>query len=329
MENLLVLVPFDGDYSKRVRQIAGERCETAFFDPAWTRAAYEARLGAANIVLGDPDPDDLPLMKNLRLHQTTWAGVEHYAAHRDCYRGATLCNMSGAYGPVIAEYAVASILALCWRFSDYQTAQESGVWRGALPGKTLEGANVLIVGAGDIGRALAARLRPFVQTIVGIRRGKDPLPEAFDRTAAMDELDRLLPEADVVACCLPRTPATEGVFNAARFCRMKQDAIFVNVGRGSLVVTDDLCAALEQGRLWGAALDVTDPEPLPPEHPLWKQPRARITPHISGNMFGPGSPTERRIWDLCLKNLENYLSGRPLENVVDFAAGYRALHAQE
>lgn len=324
MENLLVLVPFDEDYRNRVRQIAGERCAVAFFDPAWTRAEYEARLGAANIVLGDPDPNDLPLIKNLRLHQTTWAGIEHYAAHKDCYQGAALCNMSGAYGPVIAEYAVASILALCWRLSEYQTAQENGVWRGALPGKTLEGASVLIVGAGDIGCALAARLRPFVKRIVGVRRSKGGLPAEFDRTASLEELDGLLPEADVVACCLPRTPATAGVFNAARFQRMKADAIFVNVGRGSLVVTDDLSAALEEGRLWGAALDVTDPEPLPPEHPLWKQARARITPHISGNMFGPGSPTERRIWDMCLKNLENYLSGRPLENAVDFAVGYRA-----
>jgi len=325
MENLLVLVPFDEEYQNRVRQIAGERCEIAFFDPSWTREAYEARLGAANIVLGDPDPADLPLIKNLRLHQTTWAGVEHYPAQKECYRGAAFCNMSGAYGPVIAEYAAASILALCWRFSAYQTAQENGVWRDPLPGKTLEGASVLIVGAGDIGQALAARLRPFVKTIVGIRRGQGALPEAFDRSATLDELDRLLPEADVVACSLPRTPATEGVFNAARFAKMKRDAIFVNVGRGSLVVTADLYAALEEGRLWGAALDVTDPEPLPPEHPLWKQPRARITPHISGNMFGPGSPTERRIWDMCLKNLENHLLGRPLENVVDFASGYRAL----
>lgn len=323
MENLLVLMPGSEDDRKRIRQIAGERCEITFFDPTWTRAEYEARLRAANIVLGDPEPADLPLLENIRLHQSTWAGIERYAVHGDCYRGAALCYMRGAYGPVIAEYAAASIFALCWRFSAYDAAQRSGVWRGALPGKTLEGASVLIVGAGDIGRSLAARLRPFVKTIVGVRRRTGEPMEEFDRIASMDELDRLLPEADVIACCLPRNPSTERLFDAARFARMKADAVFVNVGRGITVVTDDLNAALEEGRLWGAALDVTDPEPLPPEHPLWKQERARITPHVAGNMFGPGSPTDRRIWDVCLKNLKNYLDGQPLENVVDFAE-YRA-----
>ncbi len=322
MQNLLILMPGSESDQGRIRQIAGARCEISFFDPDWTRAAYESHLKAATIVLGDPDPADLPLLQNLRLHQSTWAGIERYAVHGDLYHGAVLCNMRGAYGPVIAEYAVASILAFCWRFSAYDAAQENGVWRNALPGKTLEGASALIVGAGDIGRSLAARLRPFVKTIIGVRRTLEPMEE-FDKVAFMDELDGLLPEADIVACCLPRNNSTERLFDKARFRRMKADAIFVNVGRGISVVTDDLNAVLEEGRLWGAALDVTDPEPLPPEHPLWKQERVRITPHVSGNMFGPGSPTDRRIWDVCLRNLENYLDGRQLENVVDFA-DYRA-----
>ncbi len=324
MEHILVLVPFDASYRERTKSIAGDTNKVVFLDSDWDRAAYVAQLGKASVVLGDPAPDDVPLLGKLRLHQTTWAGIEHYATQKECYRDAVLCNMTGAYGPAIAEYCIGVILSMYLRLPGYWAAQQNAEWIQPLRSKTLEGTTALILGAGDIGGALAKRLRPFVQKIIGVRRNAEEALDDFDEMHALDALDHLLPQADIVACCLPDTPATRGLFGAKRFLRMRADAVFVNIGRGNLIDADALYDVLERGHLWGAVLDVTVPEPLPHTHALWRQPRALITPHISGNAFGSGSPTERRIWDLCLRNLENYLQNKPLENVVDFSTGYRA-----
>ncbi|HWR22209.1 MAG TPA: D-2-hydroxyacid dehydrogenase [Feifaniaceae bacterium] len=325
MYSLLVLIPFNRAYRKRLLEVASDACEITFVEPGRSIQTYAAQLERADILLGDPEPGDLQYCKNLRFMQTTWAGVDHYLNCGSFPQTAVLCNMTGAYGPVIAEHEMGVILALCRQIPQYLGNQRNRKWERTGTGKSLEDAVALILGAGDIGQELARRLRPFVREIIGVRRVPRGIPRDFDRMITLAELDQNLPLADVVACSLPDTPATHHLFNADRLRLMKEDAIFVNVGRGGLVVSDDLAAVMEEGRFWGVSLDVTEPEPLPRDHPLWGQERILITPHVSGSNFGSGSPTERRIRDFSIHNLENYLHGRPLENVVDFSTGYRKL----
>jgi len=147
---------------------------------------------------------------------------------------------------------------------------------------------------------------------VGVRRDPSRGVESIDRMCAMEELDGQLPLADVVALTLPHSPQTSGLLNRTRLFGMKRDAILLNGGRGSAIDCLALAEALESGRLWGAGLDVTDPEPLPREHPLWRCANALITPHTAGGNHLPG--IERRVAQIALDNLKRYLRGEPLHN---------------
>ena len=138
----------------------------------------------------------------------------------------------------------------------------------------------------------------------------------------MDALDDLLPQADIVIGALPKAPGTIGLLDSRRLHLMKEDALLVNVGRGTMIVTKDLEDALEEGRFYGVVLDVMDPEPLPESSRLWTHPHVLLTPHISGIGFDHEAATEAHIWDICFRNLHNYLANLPLENVVDIQAGY-------
>ena len=181
----------------------------------------------------------------------------------------------------------------------------------------------MILGAGDIGTTVAKWMRPMVGKIIGVRRVAREFPDCYDEMLTLDQLDARLGEADILICALPHTPQTVHLLNEARLRKMKQDAVLVNGGRGSLIDQEALCRCLEDGRFWGVGLEVTTPEPLPAEHPLWEQPRVMITPHAAGNSFAPGSPLERKIWDFMIRNTAKFLSGEVPDNLVDFATGYR------
>lgn len=185
-------------------------------------------------------------------------------------------SMTGAFAQPVAEHALALVLAGAHRLGE---AARAGRWRPLRDGtRTLEDATVAIVGAGGIGRALIAMLAPLGCRVLAVTRRGRNVPGA-ERTVAAAELDAVLAEADVVVLAAPATPGAPPIIDAGRLAHMRPDAHLVNVGRGSLVDTDALVAALEAGRLGGAALDVTDPEPLPDGHPLWDEPACLITPH--------------------------------------------------
>ena len=157
------------------------------------------------------------------------------------------------------------------------------------------------------------------------RRVARDYPDCYDKMVTLEQLDEVLPEADIIVCALPHTPETVGLLNRHRLGLMKPDAVLVNGGRGSLIDQDALCELLQAGHFWGVGLEVTSPEPLPKGHPLWDQPRLMITPHAAGNSFGPGSPLERKIWDHMIRNVTAYLRGEPIKNQIDFTTGYRKL----
>ncbi|MEV4072580.1 2-hydroxyacid dehydrogenase [Nonomuraea fuscirosea] len=250
-----------------------------------------------------PDvPGTLARMGSLRLLQTVTAGVEAYRPHMPS--GAVLCNARGVHDAGTAEWAVGAMLAVVREFPGFVDAQRRGEWTYHHTG-VLADSRVLIVGYGSIGAALERRLDGFEVEIVRVARS------ARDGVHAMDELPALLPEADVVVLLVPATAATAGMVDAAFLARMKDGAVLVNAARGGIVDTDALLAELKNGRL-RAALDVTAPEPLPEGHPLWGAPGLLITPHVAGST--PASV--RRTLRLMRAQLERYLAGEPLVNVI-------------
>lgn len=321
MKNILVLWPMDEGFREKVRVAAGPDSQVLFWDES--KGDYRQMMKDANIIIGDPRPEDLRCCENLEWIQVTWSGVDSYAESGTLPAGAVMTNMTGGYGPIIAEHILGLILALCRRLPEYYEQQKKQSWNLLLYDKPLEGSRVLILGAGDIGTQLARRIRPMVGSIMGMRRVKREKPDCFDEMITPEQLEEFLPQADVVVCCMPKTQQTIRFLGQRQLRMMKDDAVLVNVGRGSLIDLDALCAVLDEGKLWGVGLDVTDPEPLPKGHPLWDKPRLILTPHVSGNSFGPDSPTMERMNRFIVQNLEHYMHGRPLENPVDFQTGYR------
>jgi phosphoglycerate dehydrogenase-like enzyme len=218
--------------------------------------------------------------------------------------GAVLCNARGVHDAGTAEWAVGAMIAVLREFPGFVDAQRRGEWTYHHT-DVLADSRVLIVGYGSIGSALERRLEGFEVEVVRVAR------RARDGVHAMDELPALLPDADVVVLLVPATPDTAGMVDAAFLARMKDGAVLVNAARGTIVDTDALVAELKTGRL-RAALDVTAPEPLPEGHPLWSAPNVLITPHIAGST--PAS--ERRTLRLIRAQLERYLAGEELVNVI-------------
>jgi phosphoglycerate dehydrogenase-like enzyme len=182
----------------------------------------------------------------------------------------------------------------------------------------LEGRTVLVVGLGGIGTQVAKRAHGLGMRVIATRGSRREGPDYVDYVGLADEVNELAGQADVVINTAPLTAGTRGMFNAAFFAAMKPSAYFISVGRGASTVTDDLVAALESGSIRGAGLDVTDPEPLPPGHPLWSMPRVIITPHTGGR----SDKGRDRLFLLVQENLRRYVNGEPMLSVVDIERGY-------
>lgn len=239
--------------------------------------------------------------------------------------GLTISNATGAYGLGISEYMIGMVLTLFKKLHLYRDNQSHSLWEHAGPVKSIYGASALVIGAGDIGTEFASRLKALgAAHVSGIKRDpstlyNSPFSESdpsghYDDVYSMDELDMLLPTADIVSLSLPSSPETDKIINSRRLALMKKDAILINVGRGNSVDTDALCDALENDLLLGAALDVTDPEPLPPSHRLWKMKNVLITPHVTGGYTL--KETHDRIIRICAANIKAYSQGKAPSNIV-------------
>jgi phosphoglycerate dehydrogenase-like enzyme len=245
-------------------------------------------------------------LPSLRVVQTLTAGYENVLPHVP--DGVMFATAAGVHDSSTAELAVGLAIAALRGFPDFVRAAERGVWTsGTRP--ALADRRVLLVGTGGVGSAIADRLAPFEVEVtrVGTRARDDDRGHVH----AADELAELLPRHEVVVLATPLTDATRGMVDAAFLAAMPDGALLVNVSRGPVVVTAALVAELEAGRLL-AAVDVTDPEPLPPDHPLWRAPNVLISPHVGGDTtaFPP------RARALLRDQLERFAAGRPLRNVV-------------
>jgi phosphoglycerate dehydrogenase-like enzyme len=230
-------------------------------------------------------------------------------------------NFRGIYNDHVAIHAVAMLLALSRNLHTYMRQQPSGQWSRHLDDSDilhLPESTVLVVGVGGIGAEITRQVHAFGARVVGVDPRRTDCPEAMQSLHGPDELDRLLGEADAVILTLPHTPQSEGLMDARRLALMRPHAFLINIGRGATVQLDALAQVLGKGLIAGAALDVFEIEPLPPEHALWREPRALLTPHVA--VVGPYIP-ERRLQVLC-ENARRFEAGLPLQNVVDKVLWY-------
>lgn len=280
-----------------------------------------------------PQPDQAPNLKWVQFHL---AGLDRFADHPLLNAGVQFTSLSGAAAPQMAEFVLLMLLALGHHLPEIQRAQNahewgSGRWERFSP-RELRGSVVGIIGYGSVGREVARLCRSFGARILAVKRDVtrpedlgftlpgfgDPEGRIPLRLYPPAALKRMLAECDFVVVSAPLHPGTLHLLNADAFAAMRPGAYLVNVARGGIVQEEALCEALINGRLAGAALDVTEQEPLPPDSPLWTAPNLVLSPHIAGD----SSAYERRAADVFMENLQRYLEGRPLINRFDPAIGY-------
>jgi phosphoglycerate dehydrogenase-like enzyme len=249
----------------------------------------------------------LARLPNLRLIQLMSAGAERVLPYVP--PGVTLCNARGAHDPAVAEWIIGVIIAQLRTLPTFVEAQRLGKW-DSVTGESLAGKTVLIVGYGSIGEALEARLSGFGVLVERIAR------EPRAGVGGLGDLPSALSRTDIVVLLVPVTPDTVGLVDAAFLARMRDHALLVNAARGAIVDTAALLAELKSGRL-RAALDVTDPEPLPSGDPLWSAPGLLLTPHIGGAVF----EARPRAYAIVREQLVRFAAGQPLKNVIG-APGY-------
>ena len=285
-----------------------------------SQAEAISALPGADAVVGWCVPDVVDVSDQLQWVQIYWAGVEYCLETESIADGSlVLTNMQKMSSPVLAEHMIAMTLSLGRALPQYTKRMPEGVWNRDLTSgmQSVAGKTMLVVGLGGIGTEVARRANALGMRVIGTRRSRREAPAFVDYVGLSDELPELVAEADYVLNALPMTDETAGLFDAAMFARMKPGTYYLNVGRGGTVVTDDLVDALASGHLAGAGLDVTDPEPLPEDHPLWQFDNVIITPHVAGS----GSNRERHLV-LLQENLRRFAAGESLYNVVDPDSGY-------
>ena len=284
--------------------------------------ALAEQLADADAYVGPCSQAVLDAAPRLRWMQHVWVGVEGCVGLSGfSERGIVLTNMQRTSAIPIAEHAIALTLSLTRGLPQAIRDQQSGTWdgRGVATGmRELHGRTMLVVGLGGIGTEVARRAHGLGMRVLATRNSSREGPEFVERVGLSDELLTLAAEADVVVNATPLTAETTGLFDRAFFDAMKPGGYFISIGRGGSTVTADLMMALKSGRLAGAGLDVTDPEPLPADHPLWGLPNVVITPHVAAG----SDVQDERTLILISENLRRYAAGEPLLNVVDVTRGY-------
>jgi phosphoglycerate dehydrogenase-like enzyme len=319
-----ILTVFPEQFVEQMRKVAPDAEVVSLQNVQDRKAAMER----ADVFIGVCTPELAAYGNKLKWIQLYSAGVDSCTAHPEFVeRGVLVTNGQRLSGPQIGEHAIALTLALAHKLDVYTAEQATGQWERDILDDTqvipaglweLEGRTMLVAGLGGIGTQIARRAHGLGMRVIATRNSNREGPDYVDYVGLSHELSDLAMQADVVASALPLTDSTRGVFDSEFFGAMKDTAVFINVGRGETVVTDDLVAAIRAGQIAGAGLDVAHPEPLPPGHPLWSLPNVIMTPHIaasSNKMVG-------RIVTLQVENLRRYVAGDAMLSVVDLERGY-------
>ncbi len=280
------------------------------------------KVADADAIFGTVTPQILKAGKNLKWVQVYSAGVENYVQHPEIVNSdIVLTNCKIIQGPNIADHAMALLLSLTRGIYQAIPLRSREEWlRGQYPFTTIELTNktAVIIGLGGIGTQIAQRARAFGMRVLAVDPKDIPITNVVEKLVTPDRLHEVLPEADVVFMSAPHTKQTEGMMGAAEFGMMKKGSYFIAVSRGKTYDSGALVKALDDRRLAGAGLDVTNPEPLPKGHALWKFENVIITPHIAG---GSDLVNGRRL-ELFKENIRRFVAGKPLLNVVDKQKGY-------
>ena len=279
----------------------------------------------ADAFIGDITPDEVRAAKQLKWVQVMSAGVEQVLFPREggeALRNSNivLTNNQIVQGPEIADHAMSMLLMLSRRLFIYYKNQEQELWRSPrpYPGIELRGKTAVVIGVGGIGAQIAARANGFGMKVIGVDPEDMPFMPFLEKVVKPDQLDEVVPQADVVFVSAPYTPQSHKMMGSGQFALMKKNSYFIAVSRGGIYDMGGLVKALDEKRLAGAGVDVTDPEPLPKDHPLWKFENAIITPHIAGR----SDQDAGRMVGTIQENIRRFVAGKPLINVVDKKKGY-------
>ena len=266
------------EYASAVRERLPEATVTVAKTPAEERAAVET----ATVVSAGPfDHELLQEAREIELFASVYAGYDHLPLDAFAERDIALTTASGVHGPNMAEHVIGAFLAFARRFFEARRRQQDRQWR-ALQSSELNGSTVAVVGLGAIGQTIVERLSGFDVETIGVRYTPEkggPTDEVY----GFDEIHEAVADAEYVAVACPLTDATEGLFDEQVFRTMRTDAVLVNVARGPVVETEALTSAIRSNHIGAAQVDVTDPEPLPEDHPLWGFDNVFVTPHASGH----------------------------------------------
>ena len=285
-------------------------------------ADLDALIGQCEILYGYIPPEKLRAAESLRWLACASSGVEQYLGeYLYANPGVILTNSAGAYGITISEHIVMTLLMLLRRMPEYNAVTAAHQWESLGRIRSIYGSVITVIGTGDIGTAFAQRAKALgAAHIRGVHRSNRVLPRCFDESYAVEDLDFALAGADAVIMCVPGTKETENLMTRERLGLLKKTSVLINVGRGSSLDQDALMDALNSGKIAGAALDVTTPEPLPADHPLWNTKNLILTPHVSGNMTL--DITCDRDVNLFCDNLTRYCRKQPMKHIVERSVGY-------
>ena len=317
MKDVLVLMPVEARHKEKL-EAAGAGCRFRYSTP---EQVTKEEIQSANVILGQPDAALLAASENLEWLQLESAGADAYIKPGVLNEKTVLTNATGAYSKAVAEHAFALTLMLQKKLYLYRDDQRKAIWGDRGTVSSLSDCTVAVVGLGDIGQHYARLVKAMGAYVIGVKRRTGSCPDYVDELVMTQDLDTVLPRADVILSILPNTAATRYIYTAESFDKMKDSALFINCGRGNAVASEVLYEALSRHKIAAAAVDVTEMEPLPADSPLWQLENLVITPHISGGFHLP--ETFERIVDIAAENLRAYLAGRELRNVVDFTTGYK------
>lgn len=309
--NILVLNPLD-DMQKKRLQDKGKDSKIHYRDKSTVTLE---EVEKADVIIGNPDRKLLgEHARNLKWLQLCSAGVDDYAAEGVIPKECILTNATGAYGLAVSEHMLAVTMMLMKKLNLYYDNQKNHSWKEEGKIKSICGSVFVIIGLGDIGRDLARKVHSLGAYVIGVSRHLADLEEWLDESYTIDRLNEVLARADVVTMSIPGTKETYHLMDKARIGLLKQDAILINAGRGSTLDLEALCDALENGKLYGAGLDVTEGEPLCKEHRAWDMENLIITPHVAGGFHL--DETFNRFVDIAVYNLEKYMDNQPMKNVI-------------
>ena len=317
MKNILVVMPWITDEYKAAIESVAIGHSVKYLMPS---EVTENDIENTDIIVGNVSPSLLH-GQSLEFVQLTSAGADAYVKEGLLNRDTVLCCCTGAYSQTVAEHALAVTLMIMKDLHLYRDSQLESKWAPGGTTSSIDSSTVIVVGLGDIGRYYARMAKALGAYVIGVKRRASEKPDYVDELYTTAQFDEIVGRGDVILSVMPSTPETIHFFTRERFELMKDSAIFLNCGRGTAVSMDVLYDVLSNGVIASAGVDVFETEPLPENSPLWGLKNLVITPHASGFFHLPA--TLGRVMDICINNLEAFLNGKELKNIVSYETGYK------